>query len=131
MIPLLALILLIGVSCAEAQKVKHPGPQDFRLRYASPDEIQALTSSGEAEVRFDERDIRMRIPVSGEDTVGTVLTKVLDRIPEKDRSGGWYATIAREKEIKTILPWFEKGSAPGLAELVVSGDLILLHEVRR
>src|SRR5262245_5834875 len=94
MTPLLALVILIGVSCAEAQKVKHPGPQDFRLRYASPDEIQALTSSGEAEARFDERDIRMRIAVSGEETVGTVLEKILDRFPEKDRSSGWYATVA-------------------------------------
>lgn len=127
MTPLLALILLIGMSCAEAEKVKHPRFQDFRLGYASADEIQALTSSGEAEVRFDERDIRVRIAVAEGETVRTVLTKVL----VENRSVDWYAMLVHEKEIKTILPWFEKGSAQSLAEIVVPGDLIVLHRVRK
>ena len=125
MIKLLGLILLIGAACAEVPRTSRPKPQDFRLRYLSLEEIQAVTSSGEADVRFDGQDIRMRVAVSGGETVRTVVAKVLG----ENRSGDWYATLVREKEIKTILPWFEKGSAQSLAEIVVPGDLIVLHRV--
>lgn len=127
MTKLLGLILVMAAACAEAPKASRLRPQDFRLRYLSAEEIQAAISAGEVEVRLEGRSIkRVRVAVSEEETVQTVLAKVLGENPV----GDWYVSLVREKEIKTTLPWFEKGSAEGLAEAVLPGNIIVVHQVR-
>ncbi len=128
---LLMLLLLAGLGCAKVQPVRHARPGDYRLRYVSLEEIQEVTLAREVDVRFEGLGqgtrVGTRVPLSEGDTIRVVLVKVLGENRTKD----WYATLLREKEMKTILPWFEKGSIQSLEETALPGDLIIVHQVKR